>query len=161
MLNRSFVPSLRAFFFLLVPISLLGQETNWLAKYLPPQFEGGTPFTIKQVEISRNHVDQEIIKAEYERTPAVIRTLAKEIKLVILPVGGGRYEAWSDPGIAISPRQSRTINGITDSLLDYRGKIPDGARAYIEMTLANAVKERSGRPEQCRAEIDRLKGGRR
>lgn len=120
---------------------LLAAEDAWLAEFVPPQFSEGAPFTIKKVDVSRNHVDQEIVKAEYERKPEVIRTLAKEIKLVILPVGGGRFEAWADPGIAVSPRQSGTINGITDGLLDYRGKIPGGARAYLEMTAANAIKK--------------------
>lgn len=140
---------------------LLAAEADWLAKYVPPKFEGGTPFTIKKVDVSRNHVDQELITAEYERTPEVIRTLPKEIKLVILPVGGGRYEAWANEGIGISPQQSGKITGITDSLLDYRGKIPGGARAYIEMTVANVVKKQDpvrisnmfwiGTPEQLKA----------
>ncbi|WP_254509474.1 hypothetical protein [Anatilimnocola floriformis] len=119
---------------------LMGAESEWLAKHVPPAFNGGTPFTLKAVNVSRNHVDQEIIQANYERTPEIIRTLAKEIKLVILPVGGGHFEAGANAGIAASPAQSGTINGITDSLLDYRGKIPGGARAYVEMTVANAVK---------------------
>ncbi len=126
---------------LFVPVCLRGAEGDWLTKYLPPKYEGGTPFTIKKIDVSRNHVDQQIVKAEYERTPEVIRTLAKEIKLVILPVHGSRHEAWADASIAISPRLSGTINGIDDSLVDYRGKIPGGARAYIEMTLANAIKK--------------------
>jgi hypothetical protein len=141
MLRHSLLLPVVAVFLLLAPAALFADEAAWLAKYVPPTFEGGTPFTIKKVDVSRNHVDQEIVKAEYERTPQVIRTLAKEIKLVILPVGGGRHEAWADPGIAISPRQSGTINGITDALLDYRGKIPGGARAYVEMTVANVAKK--------------------
>src|SRR5689334_12886936 len=131
MLRPSSTHLFAAILSLFIPAYLLSAESTWLAKYLPPKYEGGAPFTIKKIDISRNHVDQEIVRAEYERTPEVIRTLAKEIKLVILPVGGGRYEAWADAGIAISPRQSGTINGITDSLIDYRGKIPGGARAYI------------------------------
>ncbi|WP_425613799.1 hypothetical protein NA78x_003642 [Anatilimnocola sp. NA78] len=123
------------------PLAAQGADDAWLTKNLPPVFEGGTPFTIKKVEVNRNHVDQEILKAEYERTPAVIRTLAREIKLVILPVGGGRFAVQANPGIAISPQQSGTINGITDSLIDYRGKVPGGARVYLEMTIANAVKK--------------------
>jgi hypothetical protein len=124
-----------------VPTGLVWAEDEWLEKYLPPKFEGGTPFTIKKVEVSRNHVDQEIIRVEYERMPEVIRSLAKEMKLVILPARGGRHVARADASIGISPRQSGSIGGITDSLLDYRGKIRGGARAYLEMTLANAIKK--------------------
>ena len=126
---------------LLIPVWSFAAEVEWLNKYLPPEYEGGMPFTIKKVEVTRNHVEQELIKADYERTPQAVRAVATEIKLVLLPVVGGHHEAWADSGIGISPRLSGTINGITDSLLDFRGTIPGGARAYIEMTLANAIKK--------------------
>ncbi len=116
-----------------------GGGGDWATKALPPKYEGKTPFTIEKIDISRNHVDQELVSAEFVRTPEIIRVLPKEMKLVILPVGGGRFDLGTHPGIAASPQQSGAIHSITDMLIDYRGKIPGGARAYIEMTAANAV----------------------
>jgi len=41
---------------------------DWLARHLPPKFEGGARRSrSKKVDVSRNHVDQEIVKADYER----------------------------------------------------------------------------------------------
>ncbi len=133
--------SLFACFVLAFQFNILADDKEWLEKGLPPIAEDGAKFTIKKVEITRNHVDQEISKVEFERTPEIYRTLAREVKVVILPAGGGRHEVWAPNGITAGPAQSGTITGIQDGSIDYRGKIPGGARAYMEMSVASIAKK--------------------
>jgi hypothetical protein len=122
----------------------IGAKTQaWLDSGLPPMIdaEQPAPFELASVVFSTNHVDQQLLKADSRRLRAV-RTLPDRVTLVILPFGGGRYDVYWDPGIVNGPAASGTISGVVDNLLDYRGEIPGGARAYLEMVPSSPIERK-------------------
>jgi hypothetical protein len=55
---------------------------------------------------------------------------------VLLPATGGRAKVFVNPGILIEPRSGGKLHGITQNLLDHRGRIRAGTRSYLEMHAA-------------------------
>lgn len=117
-----------------------GDVQAWLETGLPAVIDAGKepPFEITGIKFERNHCDQELLTAQCRRS-RVITTLAEEVKLVILPSGGGRYAVHAPRQMTISPQAAERFGAITDFLLNYRGEIPGGARAYLEMRAASPV----------------------
>ena len=120
------------------PVGAAEDLQKWLESDLPPLFDvkKEPPFVISSLSIRRNDIGQELLRGEYRRS-WLITVLPREVKLVILPSGGGRYalSLWGPAGIVNGPQSSDVIGGISDNLLDFRGQIPGGARAYLEMLL--------------------------
>ena len=104
---------------------------QWLETDLPilAKPDSPAPFEILNFRYETNFAEQQFLKADYRRR-SLITTLAGEVKLVVLPIHGGRY---ADRSATISPRSSGTVYSIPDHLFDYQGKIPGGARVYFEM----------------------------
>jgi len=109
----------------------------WLELGLPPLIDPAKepPHEITGVKFERNHCDQEILTAECRRVWQ-ITTIPDEVKLVILPSRGGRSAHYAPRGMTMGPQKSERFGAITESLLNYRGEIPGGARAYLEMRRA-------------------------
>lgn len=121
------------------------ERDAWLSQGLPALIEPAKgpakepAYAITSLKIERNHVDQEILSGTIERK-WLVTTLPASVKLVILPVRGGRYAHYVNVGVN-GPRESDRLGGVVGGLLDWKGKIPGGARVYLEMTAASPVKE--------------------
>ncbi|HEV7279818.1 MAG TPA: hypothetical protein VGN57_06350 [Pirellulaceae bacterium] len=121
------------------------EQDAWLSQGLPPLIEPAEgsakepAYAITSLRMERNHVDQEVLSGTVERK-WLVRTLPESVKLVILPVHGGRYAHYVNVNVN-GPQASDRIGGVVGGLLDWRGKIPGGARVYLEMTAASPVKE--------------------
>lgn len=117
-------------------------QTAWLTSGLPPLIDPNKapPFEITKLTLTLNHVDQEIMKAEWRRSwmPTV---LAMEVKLVILPSAGGRYAFYAHERMVNSPRPITSLTAVSGYLMDFRGEIPGGARAYLEMRTGISSRE--------------------
>lgn len=113
------------------------QAEAWLNSDIPPLAEeiAASPIKLSAPELVANEFGQETLSLAYQR-PLVVRTLAAELNLVLLPANGGQTRVFVQPGTLIQPMDSGTIRGITGGLLDYRGKISHGIRAYLEMKQA-------------------------
>jgi hypothetical protein len=113
------------------------QIASWLATDLPPIAEdvAKAPVKLSEPSLTANEFGQEILAATYER-PAVVRTLAGELSLVLLPSPGGRIDVSQNPHVLLQPQGSGKLRGITRDLLDHRGRLRFGMRAYLEMRAA-------------------------
>jgi hypothetical protein len=122
------------------------QVATWLAGDLPPLVDGAAapPVKLSAPKIEPNEFGQEILTAEYER-PAVVRTVAADLELVLLSGTGGRESVYVNPGLLIQPQNAGQIHGITQNLIDYRGRLRSGMRAYLEMRPA-AVNPAAAKP---------------
>lgn len=122
------------------PLVLAADSNAWLETDLPPLIEPGKepPVEITSIKLSHNHCDQELLDVECRRT-GQITTIPEEVKLVILPSRGGRYPVTAPRGMFIGPGRSERFGGISNRLLNYRGEIPGGARAYMEMRKASPI----------------------
>jgi hypothetical protein len=114
-----------------------GQIETWLQTNIPPLAEeiAASPIKLSAPELVANEFGQETLSVAYKR-PVVVRTMAAELNLVLLPANGGQARVFAMPSTLIQPMDSGTIRGITSGLLDYRGKISHGIRAYLEMKQA-------------------------
>ncbi len=114
-----------------------GQIESWLNTNIPPLAEeiAASPIKLSAPELIANEFGQETLSVAYKR-PVVVRTMAAELNLVLLPANGGQARVFAMPSTLIQPIDSGTIRGITSGLLDYRGKINHGIRAYLEMKQA-------------------------
>lgn len=122
-------------------ISHAADRDAWLSQGLPPLIDSAKEpaYSITSLKIERNHVDQEVLSGTVERK-WLVTTLPESVKLVILPVQGGRYAHYVNVNVN-GPVASDRLGGIVGGLLDWRGKIPGGARVYLEMKAASPVKE--------------------
>lgn len=113
------------------------QAEAWLNSDIPPLAEeiATSPIKLSAPELIANEFGQETVSVAYKR-PLVVRTMAAEVNLVLLPANGGQARVYAPPGTLVQPVDSGTIRGITEGLLDYRGKINHGIRAYLEMKPA-------------------------
>ena len=110
--------------------------TEWLEAGLPTLREPSkpAPFEVLNLRYETNHADQQFLKSDYRRR-SLITTLAAEVKLVVIPANGGRYAAYGDRSMTISPRSSGTVYSIPSHLFNYKGQISGGARVYLEMRI--------------------------
>jgi hypothetical protein len=122
-------------------VAIAAERDAWLSQGLPPLIDPAKEpaYAITSLKIERNHVDQEVLSGTVERK-WLVTTLPESVKLVILPVRGGRYAHYVNVGVN-GPRESDRLGGVVGGLLDWRGKIPGGARVYLEMKAASPVKE--------------------
>ncbi len=113
-------------------------DDAWLETGLPPliEREKPAPFEVVHVKLSRNQVDQELLRAECRRS-WLVRILPEEVKLVILPARGGRYAVHAPTQMVNGPRTGAEFGAVVDNLLDYRGELPGGARVYLEMRASS------------------------
>ena len=113
------------------------QIAAWLTTDLPPIVESisGSPTKLSEPNLALNEFGQEILTVTYER-PAVVRTMASDVNLVLLPASGGRFNVSVNAGTLIQPQNGGKLHGITQNLLDYRGGFRSGMRAYLEMRAA-------------------------
>lgn len=95
----------------------------------------GTPVELADPGIVANEFGQEILSVKYAR-PVVVRTMAAEATLVLLSPTGERTDIFVQPGVLIQPQDKGTLTGITGGLLDHRGRLTSGLRAYVEMRAA-------------------------
>lgn len=119
----------------------VAKRDAWLSQGLPPLIEPAKEpaYAITSLKIERNHVDQEVLSGTVERK-WLVTTLPESVKLVILPVHGGRYAHYVNVNVN-GPMASDRLGGVVGGLLDWRGKIPGGARIYLEMKAASPIKE--------------------
>lgn len=110
---------------------------GWLESGLPPISEeiADAPVKLFNAQIQQNEFGQELVSVSYER-PKVVRTMAAQLTLVLLPATGGRQELYVPNGLLIQPQSEGKIGGITDQLLNHRGRVSAGIRAYLEMRAA-------------------------
>lgn len=114
------------------------EETErWLTTGVPPLADEIADAPVKLLEpvLEQNEFGQEILSVRYDR-PKVVRTMASDLTLVLLPTSGGRADVYVAPGMLVQPQSSGKITGITERLLDYRGHLRSGMRAYLEMRAA-------------------------
>jgi len=113
------------------------QVGAWLTSDLPPLADeiATAPIKLSEPQLVANEFGQEMLSVAYLRA-AIVRTLASELNLVLLPAGDGRSSVFAQPATLIQPQGSGTLRGITEGLLDYRGRIRNGMRAYLEMRPA-------------------------
>lgn len=119
-------------------------RADWLTSGLPPLIDPNkaAPFEITKLTLTRNHVDQEIMRAECRRS-WLVRVLPVEVKLVILPSAGGRYAFYAPERMVQSPQPTTVFTAVGDYLLNFRGEIPGGARAYLEMRSGISFREKN------------------
>ncbi len=124
------------------------QAATWLTVDVPPIVEGqmSPPIKLSDPQLTANEFGQEMLSVNYER-PAVVRTLAADASLVLLPASGGRATVYVNPGILVQPQNAGKLTGITQNLLDHRGRIHGGMRVYLE-THAASINGR-GKPERA------------
>lgn len=110
---------------------------HWLTAGVPPLADeiADAPVKLLEPTLEQNEFGQEILSVRYDR-PKVVRTMASELTLVLLPTSGGRADVYVAPGMLVQPQSSGKITGITAGLLDYRGHLRSGMRAYLEMRAA-------------------------
>jgi hypothetical protein len=113
------------------------EAKSWLETGLPELSEevADAPLKLFNAKIEHNEFEQELLAVSYER-PKVVQTMAAQVTLVLLPITGGRHEVYVPNGILIQPQSEGMINGITDQLLNHRGYVSSGIRAYLEMRAA-------------------------
>jgi hypothetical protein len=113
------------------------QVNAWLTTGLPSLAPdvSAAPIKLTDPQLAANEFGQEILTVNYER-PVVVRTLAAEASLVLLPTLGGRVDVYVNPGTLIQPQGSGKLHGIPSNLLDYRGRPRSGMRVYLEMRTA-------------------------
>lgn len=114
------------------------QIAAWLATDLPPLAEGAAEPQVKlfDPQLTMNEFGQETLKIKYERS-VVVRTLAADLSIVLLPVSGGRVTVLVNPAVLIQPQNSGNLFGIVQNMLDHRGRPRTGMRAYLEMHAAS------------------------
>lgn len=143
MSHKKLIPLFVLFLWCVVSKGLIGAESEWMAKYVAPLEGEGTLITITKVKASRSkHDDREFVIADFDSTPEARRINNRDIRLVILPIGGGRHDIPSTDDTVTPLREKDHTGGFTVSLLDFRGNVPRGARAYIEiprLTVDNKV----------------------
>ena len=93
------------------------------------------PIQLSDPAIVANEFGQEMLSVNYSR-PVVVRTMAAEVTLVLLSPSGERRSVYVQPGILIQPQDKGTLNGILSGVLDHRGRLAMGHRAFLEMRAA-------------------------
>ncbi len=113
------------------------KTVRWLTTDLPPVVEdiSGSPIKLSEPHFQANEFGQETFTMKYER-PAIVRTMASNVRLVLLPATGGRLDVYINQGLLVQPQSGGTLSGITQNLLDHRGRLRSGVRAYVEMQAA-------------------------
>jgi hypothetical protein len=105
---------------------------SWLEAGLPPL--GEARFEVAEIAITRNHVEQEILRATVRRAQAsIVGNPAQELRFVMLPAHGGRNAIGLGRSLLISPRREESFNSVVGGMLDYRGKVAPGVRVYLEL----------------------------
>src|SRR5205807_2410684 len=114
------------------------QIAAWLSSDVPPLAEGSAKPQVKLLnpQSTTNDFGQEMFSAKYERA-AVVRALASDLSVVLLPATGGRAAVPVNPGILIQPQNAGDLFGILQHTLDHRGRLRSGMRVYLEMHAAS------------------------
>lgn len=121
----------------LVPAVSPAASEQWLQTDLPPLADeiAAQPVRLFNGKIEANDYGQELLTVSYDR-PQVVRTMAANVTLVLLPAEGGRVDVYVPNGLLIQPQSEGRITGITEHLLNHRGRLCSGLRAYLEMRAA-------------------------
>ncbi len=126
------------------PASALGgsapsqqQVDAWLMSDLPPLADeiATAPIKLSEPQVVANEFGQEMLSVAYQR-PAVVRTLASELNLVLLPAGGGRSSVFAQPGTLIQPQESGTLAESRRDCWTTADGFATACRAYLEMRPA-------------------------